>query len=225
MNLRTRAIAYHEAVSSYKISTVKALIHEDYIQHNPRVATGRSAFLNLIPRLEEFGSKIENIRLICDGDFVAMHHVWKNATPFGASEMVAFHIVRFDEDELIAEHWNVMSTLNSDNPLANSPTNGNRQVLDLHATNVNKKIISDHVTLIIKDGVSSPNKPRYDVIHKILGEGNFVLCITEGHFMGLDMALYDLFELKSEGIIDRWHVFQQIPSSGVANTNTMFNFP
>jgi predicted SnoaL-like aldol condensation-catalyzing enzyme len=46
-----------------------------------------------------------------DGDFVFMHNIWKNAMPFGADQMVAFDIIRVDENGKVAEHWDAMSVL------------------------------------------------------------------------------------------------------------------
>lgn len=48
-----KAQTYHRAVSSYDVATVKSMIREDYIQHNPRVPTGAAAFLALFPNLEK----------------------------------------------------------------------------------------------------------------------------------------------------------------------------
>ncbi len=113
MTLKNKAHAYHRAVSTYDTSAIEAMVHPDYIQHNPHVPTGRAAFLALIPRLRTHKSTIENLRILEDGPHVVMHHLWHNATPFGAETMAAFHILRFDEQGLIAEHWNVITPLTS----------------------------------------------------------------------------------------------------------------
>lgn len=38
---------------------------------------------------------------------------------------------------------------------------------------------------------------KYDQIHKVLGEGNFVLTVSEGTFAGRHSAFYDLFRVQS----------------------------
>lgn len=50
--------------------------------------------------------------MIEEGRFVAMFHHWTNATPFGSNEKFAFHVIRFDDNDLIAEHWSVMKDVN-----------------------------------------------------------------------------------------------------------------
>jgi predicted SnoaL-like aldol condensation-catalyzing enzyme len=105
---KEKARAYHQAVSEYDVATVKAMLCPNYIQHNPRVPTGRQAFLGLLPTLKRQQTKIENLHILQDGDFVAMHHLWTKAWPLGAEAMRGFHVIRFDKKGLIAEHWSVL---------------------------------------------------------------------------------------------------------------------
>jgi predicted SnoaL-like aldol condensation-catalyzing enzyme len=53
----------------------------------------------------------KTLRMFQDGDYVFMHNIWKNAKPFGADEMVAFDIIRVDENGKVAEHWDAMTVL------------------------------------------------------------------------------------------------------------------
>jgi 2-polyprenyl-6-methoxyphenol hydroxylase-like FAD-dependent oxidoreductase/predicted SnoaL-like aldol condensation-catalyzing enzyme len=204
---KQKARAYHTAVSNYDQAKVCNLVDENYIQHNPRVPTGRAAFVSLLPKLKQHGSKIENKRMIQDGPYIAMHHVWKNAIPFGGNEMAAFHIIRFDSAGLIAEHWNVMS------PLAQSPVEGETDIKDLIETEANK-------TQVINLFSAQQGKRQ----HKVIGEGNFVLSISEGNHGKKPTAFYDLFRLDQGKIVEQWSVSQEIPQENLANTNTMFNF-
>lgn len=65
---------------------------------------------------------------------------------------------------------------------------------------------------------------KYTKLHKVLGEGNFVLTVSEGELMGKKQVFYDLFRLKNGKIIEHWDVIQEIPTEGLANDNGMFNF-
>ena len=93
------------AVIQNDTSTMRELANSDYIQHNPFIPTGLEPFIKILPVLQENGTTAENIRMFQDGDYVFMHNVWKNATPFGAKEMVSFDIIRLDEKGKVAEHW------------------------------------------------------------------------------------------------------------------------
>lgn len=54
---------------------------------------------------------------------------------------------------------------------------------------------------------------EYDKVHKVLGEGNFVLTLSEGKFgKGDHVAYYDLFRLENGQIVEHWDVIQPIPA-------------
>lgn len=72
---------------------------------------------------------------------------------------------------------------------------------------------------MIKDGLeglgetinyltSQNNMFKYKKLHKVLGEGNFVLTMSEGEWNGKSQAFYDLFRLKNDKIVEHWDVIQ-----------------
>jgi len=71
---------------------------------------------------------------------------------------------------------------------------------------------------------SQNNMFKYTKIHKVLGEGNFVLTVSEGEWSGKKQAFYDLFRMKAGKIVEHWDVIQEIPTEGLANNNGMFGF-
>ena len=65
----------------------------------------------------------------------------------------------------------------------------------------------------------------YTSTHKVLGEGNFVLTISEGTFGGTPTSYYDLFRVADGKIVEHWDVIEPIASeSERKNTNGKFNF-
>ena len=62
----------------------------------------------------------------------------------------------------------------------------------------------------------------YKEIHAVLGEGNFVLTVSEGEWSGQTQAFYDLFRMEDGMIVEHWDVIQPVPTEGLANTNGMF---
>lgn len=60
--------------------------------------------------------------------------------------------------------------------------------------------------------------------HKVLGEGNFVLSISEGTHKGKPAVFYDLLRFEGGKIVEHWDVIQEIPTQGLANNNGMFGF-
>ena len=65
---------------------------------------------------------------------------------------------------------------------------------------------------------------EYDQIHKVLGEGNFVLTVSEGKFgKGDQVAYYDLFRVEAGRIVEHWDVIETIPpTSEWKNQNGKF---
>ena len=64
----------------------------------------------------------------------------------------------------------------------------------------------------------------YTKIHKVLGEGNFVLTVSEGEWSGKPQVFYDLFRFQNGKAVEHWDIIQEIPSENLANDNGMFGF-
>lgn len=247
------------AVAQQEVATIRALANADYIQHNPFVPTGLEPFIGLLPVLKTHGTYAENVRMFEDGNYVFMHNIWHNAEPFGANQMVAFDIIRIDENGKVAEHWDAMTILVDETASGRSQTDGPTTVEDLEKTEANKALavaliedvlmgknpakITDYISAEsyhqhnpgIKDGLSGiveaveyltaqNNMFKYTKIHKVLGEGNFVLTVSEGEWNGKSQAFYDLFRMKDGKIVEHWDVIQEIPTEGLAHSNGMFGF-
>jgi transcriptional regulator of acetoin/glycerol metabolism len=51
----------------------------------------------------------------------------------------------------------------------------------------------------------------YKSVHKILGEGNFVLVVAEATFGGVPTGIYDLFRMEKGRIAEHWDTLEAIP--------------
>lgn len=260
MNNKQIVGSFLGAVAKQDAETIRNTANSDYIQHNPFVPTGLEPFIGLLPVLKENGTYAENVRMFQDGNYVFMHNIWKNAKPFGADEMVAFDIIRVDENGKVAEHWDAMTVLVKETASGRTQTDGPTIVEDLDKTESNKALavsliedvlmgkdpskIGDYISSEgyhqhnpqIKDGLtgiveaveyltSQNNMFKYTKIHKVLGEGNFVLTVSEGEWNGgKKHAFYDLFRMKAGQVVEHWDVIQEIPTEGMAHNNGMFGF-
>lgn len=66
----------------------------------------------------------------------------------------------------------------------------------------------------------------YSKIEKVLGEGDFVLVISQGSFAGTPYSFYDFFRMAKGQIIEHWDILQPLtPTADAKNTNTQFDFP
>ena len=62
---------------------------------------------------------------------------------------------------------------------------------------------------------------QFERIHYVLGEGNFVLALSEGKFGGMHTAFFDLFRIEEGKIVEHWDVLQEVPEK-MAHENGMF---
>lgn len=72
--------------------------------------------------------------------------------------------------------------------------------------------------------VSQNNMFKCAKIHKVLGEGDFVLVVSEGQWNGTANAFYDLLRFENGKAVEHWDVIQPVPVQDLANSNTMFSF-
>jgi len=65
----------------------------------------------------------------------------------------------------------------------------------------------------------------YDTVHKVLGQGNFVLTVSEGNFAGKPTSFYDLFRVANGKIVEHWDALETIPPEAEwKNSNGKFGF-
>ncbi len=64
----------------------------------------------------------------------------------------------------------------------------------------------------------------YDRVYKILGEGNFVLAMSECHFKGVSTAFYDLWRIENGKITEHWDTIETIPAREEGKNNEAFLF-
>jgi predicted SnoaL-like aldol condensation-catalyzing enzyme len=52
---------------------------------------------------------------------------------------------------------------------------------------------------------------KYDKAYKVLGEGNFVLVVSEGTFGDCPTSFYDLYRIQNGKIAEHWDTLETIP--------------
>jgi predicted SnoaL-like aldol condensation-catalyzing enzyme len=116
---RQLVIEFYEAIFvRHDLSVAERMLAEDYIQHNPRVATGRAAFIAAFTRIfaDNPAARSRIVRSATDGDLVFLHvHAKSNPDDRGRAIVDIFRVA----NGRIAEHWDVIQ------PVPETAANGN----------------------------------------------------------------------------------------------------
>lgn len=248
-----KAAAIQNSIETNTLLETGLLHPTRYKQHNPNVATGRQAILDLHAQMPHEKIYTNVVRAFQDGDYGFVHVDYHLFEP-----TVAFDIHRF-EDGISVEHWdNLQPTPKERNPSGRTMTDGKTKATDHHKTTANKEIITRFTEDILiqqhwkdihtyfsndrliqhnpylSDGVAAyvtamqewkanGQSLEYKQLHLVLGEGNFVLALSEAYWQGNHTAIYDLYRIEENKIVEHWDVFETIPPvEARKNTNSKF---
>jgi len=130
-------------------AAAKALLAEDYRQHNVAVPTGAAPIIGFIPALKESGIRCTIHRVMAEGDLVVLHVTYENAQAFGGDTLVAFDVFRVANGK-VAEHWDNLQPLARQTASGNSMTDGITRITDLDKTNRNKALVQAFVRDVLQ---------------------------------------------------------------------------
>jgi predicted SnoaL-like aldol condensation-catalyzing enzyme len=230
-----------------------AVVNEaKYIQHNPQTHEGSEGLAALFKRLSKTSPRVSIVRAFEDGDFVFAHTEYDFANRNIGFEVFRFEDGRAVEhwDNIQARKGpNQSGRSMVDGPTETvdfDQTESNRAFvrsfvetvlidgqLDRLAGYVDEDAYAEHNPRHV-DGVSALRSALeetgeggrhidYQRVHRVLAEGNFVLCVSEGNYGGDHTAFYDLFRLANGKVVEHWDTTEKVaPRSEWKNDNGKF---
>lgn len=225
-----------------------------YIQHNLAVKDGLSGFGEVIAMLPKSSAKAKVVRAFEDGDFVFTHTKYNFFGPKIGFDIFRFENGKIVEhwdnlQEIVEKSASGRSQIDGPIEIKDlDKTNENKKLVQNFVNDVlfgkapNK--ITEYISTeqydqhnpYVKDGLKGLSEAIayltsqndmfiYTKTHKVLGEGNFVLTVSEGSWHGKAHSFYDLFRIENGKIVEHWDTIEEIPSKEKwANNNGKFQF-
>ena len=226
---------------------------EKYIQHNLGAADGLAGFSQLLKALPPGSARVDTKRVFQDGDYVFAHTDYNFFGPKTGFDIFRFENGRIVEhwdnlqEKPAAPNPSGHTMLDGERSATDlSRTEANKTLVRTFVDDilVNGRMdrlagyfdgdnylqhnpqIADKLSglgaaleAMAKQGVTM----KYDRVHRVLGEGNFVLVASEGNFAGSHVSFYDLFRVQGGKIAEHWDTIEPIsPRAQWKNNNGKF---
>ncbi|MGB0863847.1 MAG: nuclear transport factor 2 family protein [Saprospiraceae bacterium] len=250
---KEKAVALIESLENGAKEPIAYINPDKYTQHNLAVADGLAGFGEVVKNAPEGGFKAKVVRAFEDGEYVFLHTKYDFFGPKAGFDLFRFEEGRIVEHwdnlaEIAAPNPSGRTQLDGETAVTDvDKTEANKTIVknfvddvlvngkgDKLVDYINPEKYLQHNSGIADglDGLGAALKYfadnglvlQYDTVHKVLGEGNFVLTVSEGKFgKGDHVAYYDLFRLEDGKIVEHWDIIQNIPAeSEWKNTNGKF---
>lgn len=249
---KDKVVSLLKAIETGATEPVSYINPNKYIQHNVAVADGLAGFGELLKALPPNSAKVNTRRAFQDGDFVFTHTEYDFFGPKIGFDIFRFEdgkiVEHWDNLQETAKPNPSGHTMidgatelkDLDKTAANKTlvrnfvedilVNGKMDRLAAYFDGDNyiqhNPMIPDQLSglgtalgELAKQGVFL----KYDKIHRVLGEGNFVLVVSEGHFGKDHNSFYDLFRVENGKIAEHWDVIEKMtPKETWKNNNGKF---
>lgn len=252
MSNKEKAVALLNSIQSGDQTSIGYVNAEEYTQHNLSVGDGLAGFGAALQALPEGSARVNVVRSFEDGDFVFTHTDYNFFGPKAGFDVFRFEngLIVEHWDNLIEQaapnpsghtQFDGATAIDDLNQTSSNKTLVQSFVQTILADGDMDKI-GDFITGDnyiqhnpgIADGLSGLGQALeamakegitmvYSKVHKVLGEGNFVLTISEGTFADQPTSFYDLFRVDEGKIVEHWDVMETIiPKDEWKNNNGKF---
>ncbi len=252
---KTKVTDLLKAIESGESAPVAVINPTKYVQHNLAVADGLAGFGAALQALPPGSAKVNTVRVFQDGDFVFAHTDYNFFGPKIGFDVFRFEdgkiVEHWDNLQITPTQANPSGRSMTDGPTTATDLDKTATNKQLVAAFIDDILVNGRMDRIgqhivgdnyrqhnpqIADGLSGLGAAldamakagvamNYTKVHKVLGEGNFVLTISEGQFAGKPTAFYDLFRVEAGKIVEHWDTIETIPPGAERkNGNGKFGF-
>lgn len=221
-------------------ASVTVVNPDKYIQHNPQTHEGSLGLAELFKQLAKSSPKVNIVRVFADGDYVFAHTEYDFGSPRVGFEVFRFEgdqtVEHWDNiqprkgpnpsghsmTDGVAELADLDRTESSreivrsfiDKVLINGQLDKLEGYFDGELYTEHNPRLSDGLSALrsaLSGSASSESIIKYDRMHRILAEGNFVLSVCEGFLDGVHSAFYDLYRIANGKIVEHWDTTEAVP--------------
>jgi predicted SnoaL-like aldol condensation-catalyzing enzyme len=222
-------------------ASVAVVNPDKYIQHNPQTHEGGEGLAALFKRLSKSSPHVNIVRIFSDSDYVFAHteydfdtsrvgfeifrfegdltvEHWDNIQPRegpspSGHSMVDGPIEAIDLDRTKYNREIVRSFV--DDVLINGELDKLEHYIDEEYYTDHNPRFDDGLSML-RSALSNPESNqgitiKYDRMHRILAEGNFVLTVSEGYVNGVHSSFFDLFRVAHGKIVEHWGTTEAVP--------------
>ena len=252
MSNKTKAIELLKSIETGAEGPVAYINPEKYTQHNLAVGDGLAGFGAVLQALPKGSAKVQTVRAFEDGDFVVTHTDYNFFGPKAGFDVFRFEdglIVEHWDNLIEKAPPNPSGHTQFDGPTEIEDleqTSSNKALVqsfvqtilsDGDMDKIGDFIAGDNYIQHnpgIADGLSGLGQALeamakqgitmvYTNVHRVIGEGNFVLAISEGTFADQPTSFYDLFRVENGKIVEHWDIMETIlPKEEWKNQNGKF---
>ncbi len=217
-----------------------AVVNEEkYIQHNPQTHEGSEGIATLFARLSKTSPRVTFVRVFEDGDFAFAHNEYDFASLRVAFEVFRFEdgqaVEHWDNIQpMQGPNPSGRTMLDGTSEITDlDKTEANRAFVRSFVDDILIHRRYDMLPDYLHEGVMQHNPQiadgvaalrsaleakangtfaiLYEKTHRVLAEGNFVLCVSEGARNGVHSSFYDLFRVADGRIVEHWDTIEAIP--------------
>ena len=254
MRHKQQVIALLKSIETGDSGPVAVINPDKYIQHNLGAADGLAGFGAVLQALPPRSARVNTVRVFEDGDYVFAHTDYNFFGPKIGFDIFRFENGRIVEhwdnlQETTGPNPNGQTMIGGPTEAHDvTKTEANKALVRAFVDDVlvhgrvdrlagyfdgdryvqhnphigdNLSGLAAALSAMAAKGITM----KYDRIHKVLGEGNFVLVVSEGSFAGAATSFYDLFRVENGKIAEHWDTIEAIPDrSAWKNGNGKFGF-